>query len=121
MLNITPTEQIAGKSFWRRHDLLFWLKKTLSGNDPPNYNYSETGGEVGLKTVITPQWKYIYNYELQTDQLYNIRSDSLELNNLVDAEPKQRDQLKEKLFTWVIRSKKYPPKKETYTLSKEDR
>ena len=121
MLNITPTEQIAGKSFWRRDDLLFWLKKALSGNDPPNYNYAETGGEVGLKTVITPQWKYIYNYKLQTDQLYNIRSDSLELNNLVDAEPKQRDQLKEKLFTWVIRSKKYPPKKETHTLSKEDR
>ncbi len=121
ILNINFPEQLVGQSLWEKDDLLFWFKKTLSVDGAQNYNYSETAGNNGLKTIITPQWKYIFDYNKQTEQLYNIKSDPLELNNLSDKEAKQRNKLKENLFKWVTSSKHYSPKKQSFNLSKEDR
>lgn len=65
--------------------------------------------------------KYIYNYKNKTEQLYNIKLDPLELNNLVDKEAMQRNSLKEQLFKWVSRSKKYPTKENPFQLSPREK
>jgi arylsulfatase A-like enzyme len=79
-------------------------------NDASEYNFSELDLNSTLKTIMTPEWKYIYNYKDKTEQLYNVQSDPLELNNLIDKETTQADQLKKQLFKWVSNSKKYHSK-----------
>ena len=121
ILNVISPEQTLGKSFWKKKGLLFWLKKTLLRKDTPNYNFAELDTGSILKTIITPEWKYIYNYRDKMEQLYNIKSDSKEVNNLIDKKTKQANQLKEQLFNWVLHSKKYPTKKNLFQLSPEEK
>jgi len=120
MLNINPPEQTLGKSFWKKKELLFWLKKTLLRKDSLDYNFSELDIRSVLKTIITPEWKYIYNYQDEAEELYNIKSDPLELNNLANKEPKQRNKLREQLFKWVSNSKKYHTERKPFQLSPEE-
>ena len=108
-----------GKSFFKKKGLLFWLKKTLLRMDASEYNYSELDLTNIYKTIITPEWKYIYKGK--TEQLYNLKSDPLELNNLIDKKTKHASQLKEKLFKWVSRSKKYHSKKHSLQPSPEEK
>lgn len=116
----SPSEQILGKSFLETQGVFLWLKKVVSRNDPSDYNLLELDRTKIIKSVLTPQWKYIYNYEDNSEQLYNIILDPLELNNLVDKEVKQRNRLKEQLFQWVSTAKKYPPKKQDFKLPPEE-
>jgi arylsulfatase A-like enzyme len=74
-----------------------------------------------LKAIITPQWKYIYNYENKTEQLYDIKADPLERTNLTTKKAKKCRKLKERLFTWNETAKKYPPKKKHIELSPQDK
>ena len=64
-----------------------------------------------MKSIMAPPWKYIYNYQDETEQLYNLEKDPLELLNIFDKEPERCDRFKEQLFHWVSQSKKYPPQK----------
>ena len=106
-------EQILGKSFWKNEG-------TVLENSTSHYNFSELDTENIVKAIITPQWKYIYNYNDETEQLYNVAEDPLEVDNLVDKEVKQSNSLKEQLFHWVSSAKKYPPQKSTLLLSPEE-
>ena len=74
-----------------------------------------------LKAIITPEWKHIYDYHKETDQLYNINSDPKEFNNLADKNSRQSNQLKEHLFKWVSNSKKYHTKSQKIPLSQEEK
>ena len=86
-----------------------------------DYDYAELDINSILKTIITPEWKYIYNYRDKTEQLYNIKSDPLEQNNLVDENLSQLNTLKEQLFDWVSTSKKYSPTSILLPMSQKDR
>jgi len=119
--NINPPEHILGKSFLEKKGLFAWIKKKLQGEGKPDYNFSELNRKLILKTIVTPQWKYIFSYRDKTDQLYNITSDPLELNNLAGENIKQRNQLKEELFEWVSNSKKYPVKRQPAQLSPQEK
>ncbi|MHA1940215.1 MAG: sulfatase [Candidatus Hodarchaeales archaeon] len=121
ILNIDPPEQILGEFFWEKKGILFWLKKFLLNEDTSFYDFAELDTTFTLKTILTPDWKYIYNYEEKTEELYKIRSDPLELNNLADKETKQRNQLKDQLFKWASTAKKYPTVKKRYKLSQEEK
>ncbi len=107
LLNIKITDQIIGKS-------LFADKRS-------GYFFSELSKFLFLKTIQTPEWKYIYNYKAKTDELYNIKLDPLEYNNLTDKNTKQRTKLKEQLFKWVSTGRKYPTKKKTIQLSPQEK
>ena len=96
------------KSFLKDKGPFFWVKKMLLRNKKTNYTFSELEYNSSLKTVITPQWKYTYNYDDYTEQLYDIKSDPLEHNNLIDKEPRQGSELKDLLLKWISNSKKYP-------------
>lgn len=121
ILNINLPEQIQGQSLFNREGLLSWLTGLFSDNAVTDYEFSELANNQILKTIITPGWKYIYNYKDKTEQLYNIASDPPELNNLADKEIKQSNQLKEQLFNWVSRAKKYPTQKQQADLSAEEK
>jgi arylsulfatase A-like enzyme len=70
---------------------------------------------------MTSEWKYIYNYQEKTEQLYHIKSDPLEQNNLVDKEVKHRNKLRDNLFKWVSTSRQYPTKKQPFQFSPEEK
>ncbi|KPJ58761.1 MAG: hypothetical protein AMJ42_02660, partial [Deltaproteobacteria bacterium DG_8] len=94
ILDVNPPEQTLGKAFLEKKGSLFWLKKKLLRKDGVEYNFSELDVISILKTIITAEWKYLYNYKNETEQLYNIKSDPLELHNLVDKNTKQCNKLK---------------------------
>ena len=121
MLSIDPPKQTLGKSLVKKKGLLSWLKELLSRKDSSDYTFSElTRGPI-FKTILTPEWKYIYNYKNKKEQLYNIKSDSSELNNLVSKSTEQRNKLKEQLLDWASNSKKYPTKKQPIHLSPQEK
>jgi arylsulfatase A-like enzyme len=111
-LNIKPPEQTLGKSFWPKGKLL--KTNTL------DYSYSELDLVNSLKSIITPQWKYIYDYADKTEYLYDIKSDPSEQNNLADTKTAQLDKLREQLFQWVSASKQYPKKIQPVQISPEE-
>ena len=120
-LNIDPPEQTLGKSILEKEGTLARLKKMLLGNEIPDCTFSELDTTHILKTIMTPEWKYIYNYTDRTEQLYNIKSDPLEIGNLADKKSRLCNQLKEKLFNWTSTAKKYPTKKQHFKLSPEEK
>ena len=93
----------------------------LSGNKIPDYNFSELDTKYTLKTIMTSKWKYIYDYKDKTEQLYNIKLDPLELDNLADKKTELCKQRKEQLFDWVSKAKKYPTKKQHFKLSPKEK
>ncbi len=121
ILDINPPEQTIGKSFLEKKRILSWLKKTLLRKDTLAYIYSELERSDTLKTIMTSEWKYIYNYKSKTEELYNIKSDPLEKNDLAEKNIKQRNKLREQLFDWVSSSKKYPTKRQPTQLSPEEK
>jgi len=107
LLNINTPKQTLGESF---HGM------------GRNYNFAELhANETILKTIMTSEWKYIYDYYDNTEKLFNIKSDPFELNNLIDKKIKQANKLKEQLFKWVSNSKKYYPKRKAFKLSSEEK
>jgi arylsulfatase A-like enzyme len=74
-----------------------------------------------MKSIMTPQWKYIYNYKDETEQLYNIEKDPKELYNLFDKEQERIGQFRERLFNWVSQSKKYPPGENLIELTPDEK
>jgi hypothetical protein len=120
ILDIKTPDQSLGKPFLTR-DFIVQIKEMLFGNETADYNFSELDVNFILKTIITPQWKYIYNYKNKAEQLYNIKADPLEKINLIDKKTKQGAELKDKLFNWVANLKKYPTTSQEIYLSQEEK
>lgn len=120
-IDIKPPEQTLGKSLLQTNDLLFWLKKILLRSDTIKYNFSEMDTSSTLKAIITPEWKYIYDYKRESGKLYNIQVDPLELHDLVNKRVEESSHLKERLFRWVSTAKKYPTRKQDFQLTSEEK
>jgi arylsulfatase A-like enzyme len=61
-----------------------------------------------LKTIRTEEYKYIWSSNGQ-DELYNIREDPGELNNLIEVEPEKAAELKALLKQWLNSFETYRP------------
>ena len=109
-----------GKSFFKNENFLFKFKKLLSGKDSPDYYFAEIGMQNAFKAIQTSEWKYIYGYNNENEELYNIKSDPKELENLADKEPLIRNKFKERLFNWVSNAKKHPTINQALMLSKKE-
>jgi hypothetical protein len=131
LLDILPTilhildtdlpEQTIGKVLLKDKSPLNWLKTLFSRRGEARYIFSELDKKPTLKAIITPAWKYIYNYKNKTDQLYRIQSDPNEHNNLAVKNPTQCNQLKKELLNWVSTAKTYPVKNQSFELSQEEK
>jgi len=109
VLDISPPNQTLGTSVWEKKR--------------KDYNFSELGKSKNhiIKTILTSEWKYIHNYNDETEQLYNIKSDPLELSNLADKKTKQRNHLNEQLSNWVSHSRKYYTKRQPFHPSPKEK
>jgi hypothetical protein len=121
IIDTAPPEQTTGKVLLENKDPLNWLKTMFSRTSGTRYIFSELDKISTLKAIITPPWKYIYNYKNKTDQLYSITSDPNELNNLADKNSEQCNQLKKALLNWVSAAKTYPVKSQSFELSQEEK
>jgi arylsulfatase A-like enzyme len=121
VLDIDPPEQTIGKVLLKDKEPLNWLKTMFSRASESRHIFSELDKVSALKAIITPAWKYIYNYKNKTDQLYSITSDPNELNNLADKNPKQCTQLNKELLHWAATSKTYPVKSKSFEMSQEEK
>jgi arylsulfatase A-like enzyme len=72
-----------------------------------NINDLSTGSWIYTKiSVRSPEWKLIYTYDPQGKEeyeLYNLKNDTQELNNLVDIEEERFQFLRTKLEEWMNR------------------
>ena len=120
LINVNSPEQTLGESVLARKGTLGWLKAIMSNNDAKEYDFIELDRYHLMKSIMTPQWKYIYDYQDESEQLYNLEKDPLERSNIFYKEPERCNQLKKQLFQWVSESKKYPPKTKTIELSPDE-
>jgi arylsulfatase A-like enzyme len=121
ILDTDPPEQTIGKVLLQDKSPLNWLKTLFSRRGEARYIFSELDKNSTLKAIITPAWKYIYNYKNKTDQLYRIQSDPNEHSNLAVKNPTQCNQLKKELLNWVPTAKTYPVKNQSFELSQEEK
>lgn len=119
ILDVEPPAHALGKSALKKDGLSLFLKKMFMRSKECKYDFAELDRVLNLKAVISPQWKYIYDYTNETEQLYNIKSDPGELTNLADKNLNKCKKLKEDLLSWVSGAKKYSSAKQQVQLSEE--
>lgn len=120
-VNTDQPEQIIGRPLMENEGLVSYIQETLLSTKAAVYNFAELDSTATLKAIISPRWKYVYNYKNKSEQLYNIISDSSERNNLAVRYGKQGKHLKEQLLQWVSQAKQYPPKNLFFQLSREEK
>jgi arylsulfatase A-like enzyme len=67
-------------------------------------HYGNQGGNPG-SVIREGDWKLIYFYESQKVELYNLKEDIGERNNLASSNSEKTEELKVKLFDWLISTK----------------
>jgi len=120
LCNIDQPEHMVGKPLLENAGPRACPKEALPIGQAPAYNFAELESAI-LKAIITPQWKYIYDYEHETGELYNIISDPFEQINLIDTHPAQADNLKDQLFLWMAQARRFPPKNHLLQLSPDEK
>jgi arylsulfatase A-like enzyme len=120
-LNTDHPEQIIGKPLMENEGIRSSIKGMVPSRKAPVYTFAELDSTSTLKAIISPQWKYVYNYKNKYGRLYNLISDPAEQNNLVEKNSKQGKNLKDQLFHWVSQAKHYPPKSHFFQLSQEEK
>jgi arylsulfatase A-like enzyme len=121
LLDINFPDQTLGESVFERKGILQWFRNIIPKKKTSDYNFMELDkGQHSLKSIMTPEWKYIFNHQDDTEQLYKIDEDPLELNNVFYKEPELCRKFWKRLYHWVSQSKKYPPRKRRVTLSPEE-
>lgn len=69
----------------------------------PN-NWGERHGTTGApqSAIIEGDWKLIYYYEDKSMELFNLKNDRMERNNLVNLQPTLAKELYTRLMKWLI-------------------
>lgn len=67
-------------------------------------HYGNQGGNPG-SVIREGDWKLIYFYESQKVELYNLKEDIGEQNNLAEAQPELAEKMRTKLFDWLVSTK----------------
>lgn len=67
-------------------------------------HYGNQGGNPG-SVIREGDWKLIYFYETQKAELYNLKEDIGERDNLADAQPELVEKMTIKLFDWLVSTK----------------
>ena len=83
---------------------MIWLDNLKKAN--PQFDVSIYARR--LKAVRTEEFKYIWASDGQ-DELYNIRQDPAELNNLIETKPDKARELRALLKQWLNSFEPYRP------------
>lgn len=67
-------------------------------------HYGNQGGNPG-SVIREGDWKLIYCYETQKVELYNLKDDIGERNNLAGTHPELTEKMRTKLFDWLVSTK----------------
>lgn len=67
-------------------------------------HYGNQGGNPG-SVIREGDWKLIYFYESQKVELYNLKDDIGERNDLAGTQPELAEKMKTKLFDWLVATK----------------
>jgi arylsulfatase A-like enzyme len=94
LLGITPSARIQGRS------LLPVIAGTSAGRDAVHAEFATT------KMLRTNDWKLVHYVGQPLGELYNLREDPHELNNLYDdpAYQRIRSEMQSRLIDWLIRT-----------------
>ena len=120
LLDLDHPEQTAGTPLLKGRGIAARLKEAVPGRHAVPTFFAELESNAILKTIITPPWKYIYDYRRKSGELYNIISDPSEQTNLIDEHTERADNLREHLFSWAAQARKIPPKSHFFQLSPEE-
>lgn len=105
LLDSPSEEQTVGRSLFQRN-----TTQTVSPTDKQSqFSFAELDLRNSLKTIITPEWKYIYDYHNKAEQLYSLTTDPFEQKDLSKKNSTVTRKLREQLFNWASHSIKYPP------------
>jgi arylsulfatase A-like enzyme len=104
-------EQSLGRSIVAR-------KSVVSGVEQP-YIFSELNRMTRIKAIFTPEWKYIYDYKSDSEQLYHLEADRFERANRLADNGQEASRLKAELFEWVKDATKYPIRQSSFAPSPE--
>lgn len=71
------------------------------------WHYPHYGNQCGNPGSVIREgdWKLIYFYETQKVELYNLKEDVGERNNLAAAQPELAEKMRVKLFDWLVSTK----------------
>jgi len=81
--------------------------------------FSELSERKTLKTIISKNWKYIFDYKIQKGELYDIVRDHKELDNVIYQEVSIAKELEKELSNWVSNTSKAPSIKKEIQLTEE--
>ena len=114
----SPSEvQTVGRSLFQRH-----TAQSLSlTNKQSQFCFSELDLKNSLKTIITSEWKSIYDNHNKAEQLYNLTTDPFEQEDLSKKNSTLTKTLREQLFNWASHSIKYPPTIQPSQLEPEEK
>jgi len=104
-LPLKPAQHLDGSSFFpllkgaKTHEtLLAW-----------HYPHHTNQGETPYSAYRKGNWKLIYRYETETYELFNIKEDIGEENNLIEKMPEKAEELKSLMREWLQESgARYP-------------
>ena len=111
ILGITPPREAQGINLLDKKENFQKLKH--------NYLFSELSERKTLKTIISKNWKYIFDYKMQKGELYDIVRDHKELDNVIYQEVSIAKELEKELSNWVSNTSKTPSIKKEIQLTEE--
>jgi arylsulfatase A-like enzyme len=120
-LKHSAPRQTVGRSFLDERGPFFWLKKFLPKKRVAANTFAELDIGFKQKTIVSAPWKYIYNFQDNTEQLYNLKRDPHELTNLSEGNNKQGERLKQSLLGWAETANTFAPQRTPFHLTPEEK
>ena len=80
----------------------------------------DTEKEIRMQSVVSADWKYIHSYP-NTEELFNLKNDSKETVNMIDAAPEIAESLRAELIRFENTCSKYGQEKVTAPINNETR
>jgi len=111
-----PKEHLDGKS------LLPLIKGENLAERPLIWHYPHYGNQGGRPSSVIREgdWKFVFIYEDESQELYNLRTDISEARNLIDMYPERAGQMLAKLFNYLDDvGARYPEKDPVYDQERE--
>ena len=85
-----------------------------------HYPHYHRGGAVPYSAVRSGDWKYIVNYETNSTELYNLKNDIGEKENLIDTQKEKAKELNTLLDNWLLEvDGQLPTKNDLFDKAKE--